>query len=215
MQRQAVPLVKAEAPFVGNFAGDTEAVDWALLWLPEGGELLTESYVNLIPTMQGGTHVNGLRQGLLDAMREFCEYRNILPRGVKLSKKGVTRVTYRVVSVDGAEVSPTAELVGGSVLHPGALVGDGARLDTAIGVKTIAAYRIGLDFDPTPPDRPAVEAAVCAWMEPSADPAAPVLQAQHAGAVGLGEDLRRGVLGVTHVHAGHGHPGHSGTDDGD
>ncbi len=65
-------------PFIGNFAGDTEAVDWALLWLPEGGELLTESYVNLIPTMQGGTHVNGLRQGLLDAMREFCEYRNIL-----------------------------------------------------------------------------------------------------------------------------------------
>ena len=72
-----------EKPFIGNFAGDTEAVDWALLWLPEGGELLTESYVNLIPTMQGGTHVNGLRQGLLDAMREFCEYRNILPRGVK------------------------------------------------------------------------------------------------------------------------------------
>ncbi|MEI6977863.1 DNA topoisomerase 4 subunit B, partial [Escherichia coli] len=67
-----------EKPFIGNFAGDTEAVDWALLWLPEGGELLTESYVNLIPTMQGGTHVNGLRQGLLDAMREFCEYRNIL-----------------------------------------------------------------------------------------------------------------------------------------
>lgn len=52
-----------EAPFVGSFAGDTEAIDWALLWLPEGGELLTESYVNLIPTMQGGTHVNGLRQG--------------------------------------------------------------------------------------------------------------------------------------------------------
>ena len=47
-----------EKPFIGNFAGDTEAVDWALLWLPEGGELLTESYVNLIPTMQGGTHVN-------------------------------------------------------------------------------------------------------------------------------------------------------------
>ncbi|MDU7762103.1 MAG: DNA topoisomerase 4 subunit B, partial [Enterobacter asburiae] len=61
-----------EKPFVGNFSGDTEAVDWALLWLPEGGELLTESYVNLIPTMLGGTHVNGLRQGLLDAMREFC-----------------------------------------------------------------------------------------------------------------------------------------------
>lgn len=72
------------APFVGNFASDREAVDWALLWLPEAGELLRESYVNLIPTIQGGTHVNWLRQGLLDAMREFCEFRNILPRGVKL-----------------------------------------------------------------------------------------------------------------------------------
>ncbi|MDX8000088.1 DNA topoisomerase IV subunit B [Xenorhabdus sp. Reich] len=74
-----------QAPFVGVLSGETEAVDWALLWLPEGGELLAESYVNLIPTVQGGTHVNGLRQGLLDAMREFCEFRNLLPRGVKLS----------------------------------------------------------------------------------------------------------------------------------
>ncbi|CDG22643.1 DNA topoisomerase 4 subunit B [Xenorhabdus poinarii G6] len=74
-----------KSPFVGTLSGESEAVDWALLWLPEGGELLTESYVNLIPTVQGGTHVNGLRQGLLDAMREFCEFRNILPRGVKIS----------------------------------------------------------------------------------------------------------------------------------
>ncbi|MDR0218231.1 MAG: DNA topoisomerase IV subunit B [Enterobacteriaceae bacterium] len=74
-----------QSPFIGTLSGETEAVDWALLWLPEGGELLAESYVNLIPTIQGGTHVNGLRQGLLDAMREFCEFRNILPRGVKLS----------------------------------------------------------------------------------------------------------------------------------
>ncbi|MFC0970820.1 DNA topoisomerase IV subunit B [Pasteurella multocida] len=74
-----------ETPFIGDFKGDTEAVSWALLWLPEGGELLSESYVNLIPTIQGGTHVNGLRQGLLDAMREFCEFRNLLPRGVKLT----------------------------------------------------------------------------------------------------------------------------------
>lgn len=78
-----------EAPFVGAFEGDVEAVDWALLWLPEGGEVLSESYVNLIPTMQGGTHVNGLRQGLLDAMREFCEFRNLLPRGVKLSAEDI------------------------------------------------------------------------------------------------------------------------------
>ena len=69
-------------PFVGSLAGNKEAVDWALLWLPEGGDAVQESYVNLIPTAQGGTHVNGLRQGLLDAMREFCEFRNLLPRGV-------------------------------------------------------------------------------------------------------------------------------------
>ena len=74
-----------EKPFVGEFKGTNEAVSWALLWLPEGGELTGESYVNLIPTIQGGTHVNGLRQGLLDAIREFCEFRNLLPRGVKLT----------------------------------------------------------------------------------------------------------------------------------
>lgn len=74
-----------EQPFIGEFKGEKEAVSWALLWLPEGGELVGESYVNLIPTALGGTHVNGLRQGLLDAMREFCEFRNLLPRGVKLT----------------------------------------------------------------------------------------------------------------------------------
>ncbi|MBI6529288.1 DNA topoisomerase IV subunit B [Proteus vulgaris] len=74
-----------EEPFTGKFEGDNEAVEWSMLWLPEGGDLLTESYVNLIPTVQGGTHVNGLRQGVLDAMREFCEFRNLLPRGIKLT----------------------------------------------------------------------------------------------------------------------------------
>ena len=74
-----------EKPFVGEFKGSTEAVSWALLWLPEDGELIAESYVNLIPTVQGGTHVNGLRQGLLNAMTEYCEFRNKLPRGVKLT----------------------------------------------------------------------------------------------------------------------------------
>jgi len=72
-------------PFIGTFAAENEAADWAVQWLPEGGELIQESYVNLIPTPQGGTHVNGLRSGLLDAMREFCEFRNLLPRGVKLT----------------------------------------------------------------------------------------------------------------------------------
>lgn len=88
-----------EKAFVGNFAGQIEMVDWALLWLPEGGELLTESYVNLIPTPQGGTHVNGLRQGLLDAMREFCEYRNLLPRGVKLTGDDIWERCAYVLSI--------------------------------------------------------------------------------------------------------------------
>ena len=72
-------------PFTGSLAGETEGVDWAVQWLPEGGELTQESYVNLIPTAQGGTHVNGLRTGLLDAVKEYCEFRNLLPRGVKLA----------------------------------------------------------------------------------------------------------------------------------
>lgn len=88
-----------EAPFTGKHAGDNEQVDWALLWLPEGGELLTESYVNLIPTPLGGTHANGLRQGLLDGIREFCEFRNILPRGVKLSADDIWERCAYVLSV--------------------------------------------------------------------------------------------------------------------
>lgn len=88
-----------EEPFTGSHTGETEAVEWALLWLPEGGELLTESYVNLIPTIQGGTHVNGLRQGLLDAMREFCEFRNLLPRGLKLTADDIWERCAYVLSV--------------------------------------------------------------------------------------------------------------------
>jgi len=78
-----------ETPFTGSFAASHEAVEWAVLWLPEGGELVTESYVNLIPTAQGGTHTNGLRQGLLEALRDFCEFRNLLPRGIKLTPEDV------------------------------------------------------------------------------------------------------------------------------
>jgi topoisomerase-4 subunit B len=78
-----------DSPFIGAISGNTEAADWAVMWLPEGGEMITESYVNLIPTAQGGTHVNGLRQGLLESMREFCEFRNLLPRGVKLTPEDI------------------------------------------------------------------------------------------------------------------------------
>jgi topoisomerase-4 subunit B len=78
-----------ETAFTGKMAGNDEAAEWALAWLPEGGDPVAESYVNLIPTPQGGTHVNGLRMGLTEAVREFCEFRNLLPRGVKLSPEDV------------------------------------------------------------------------------------------------------------------------------
>lgn len=78
-----------EDPFIGSFKGQVEAADWAITWLPEGGESINESYVNLIPTPLGGTHVNGFRQGLLESMREFCEFRNLIPRGIKLSPEDI------------------------------------------------------------------------------------------------------------------------------
>ena len=88
-----------QEPFTGSMTAEHEAVDWALTWVTDSGELLTESYVNLIPTAQGGTHVNGLRTGLTEALREFCEFRSLLPRGVKISPEDVwERVAY-VLSV--------------------------------------------------------------------------------------------------------------------
>ncbi|CAN5360425.1 DNA topoisomerase IV subunit B [soil metagenome] len=84
-----------DPPFSGRLAGNLEAVEWALVWLPEGAQSLAESYVNLIPTPQGGTHVNGLRAALTEALREFCEFRNLLPRGVRLAPDDVwERVNY-------------------------------------------------------------------------------------------------------------------------
>jgi len=74
-----------DVPFVGEHEGKEEAVSWAVIWLPEQGQLIAESYVNLIPTAQGGTHVNGFRSGLLAAVKEFCEFRNLIPRGIKLA----------------------------------------------------------------------------------------------------------------------------------
>lgn len=88
-----------EEPFIGVFTSQNEAVDWAVCWLPEGGESVGESYVNLIPTIQGGTHVNGMRQGLLDSMREFCEFRNLLPRGLKLTPDDIWDKCSYILSV--------------------------------------------------------------------------------------------------------------------
>jgi topoisomerase-4 subunit B len=83
-----VEVLPAE-PYSGSVSGKNEAVDWALAWAVEGGQAVTESYVNLIPTPQGGTHVNGLRTGLTNALREFCDFRNLLPRGVSIAPEDV------------------------------------------------------------------------------------------------------------------------------
>jgi topoisomerase-4 subunit B len=84
--------------FVKHFSRETDTLDVALAWLPEG-DLVQESYVNLIPTAQGGTHVNGLRSGLTNAIREFCDLRNLLPRGVKLAPEDVWERLAFVLSV--------------------------------------------------------------------------------------------------------------------
>jgi topoisomerase-4 subunit B len=85
--------------FTGDFSSETETASWALCWLTEGNANITESYVNLIPTALGGTHVNGFRTGLLDALREFCEIRNLLPRGVKLTSDDIWDNCNYVLSV--------------------------------------------------------------------------------------------------------------------
>ena len=88
-----------ESPFVGEISSDHEEAAWAVTWLPESTQQITESYVNLIPTIQGGTHVNGFRTGLLDAMREFCDIHKLLPRGVKLTPDDVWSNCNYVLSV--------------------------------------------------------------------------------------------------------------------
>jgi topoisomerase-4 subunit B len=88
-----------DEPITGSAEGTNEAAEWALLWQTEGGGQITESYVNLIPTGQGGTHVTGLRGGLTEALREFCEFRNLLPRGVRITPEDVWAPVNYVLSV--------------------------------------------------------------------------------------------------------------------
>ena len=95
---QGLPVMP-ENPIVGNFAAENEAAEWALAWVEEGAEWIAESYVNLIPTSQGGTHVNGLRTGLTDALREFCDTRKLTPRGVKIAPDDVWQQLAYVLSV--------------------------------------------------------------------------------------------------------------------
>ncbi|MFO7304862.1 MAG: DNA topoisomerase IV subunit B [Gammaproteobacteria bacterium] len=85
--------------FSGNLEGEQEAAEWAVAWRIDDGPKVEESYVNLIPTPQGGTHVNGLRLGLTEAIREFCEFRNLLPKGLKLAPEDVWEDLSFVLSI--------------------------------------------------------------------------------------------------------------------
>ncbi len=89
-----------EEPFMGNMAAAHEAVEWAIAWAADiGAETVAESYVNLVPTAQGGTHVNGFRTGMTEAIREFCDFRNLLPRGVKIAPEDVWENCHYILSV--------------------------------------------------------------------------------------------------------------------
>lgn len=88
-----------DEPFIGSGEGTTETAAWALVWIREKGDKLSESYVNLIPTPLGGTHENGMRAGLTDAIREFCEFRNLLPRGLKITPDDVWEHCNFILSV--------------------------------------------------------------------------------------------------------------------
>jgi len=93
-----------DEPFAASLKGGNEVAEWAFGWLAEEGtEAVGESYVNLIPTTEGGTHVNGLRAGITDAVREFCEFRNLVPRGIKLAPEDVWDRLCYVLSVKMSE----------------------------------------------------------------------------------------------------------------
>lgn len=99
MQSLAGMSLLPSAPIIGQFNNQTEAADWALMWVEEGADWVAESYVNLIPTVQGGTHVNGFRTGLTEAIRDFCETRKLLPRGVKIAPEDVWQQLAYVLSI--------------------------------------------------------------------------------------------------------------------
>ena len=89
-----------EEPFAASLKGGNESAEWAFAWITDDGvEAVGESYVNLIPTNDGGTHVNGLRTGITEAVRDFTEFRNLVPRGVKLAPEDVWDKIAFVLSV--------------------------------------------------------------------------------------------------------------------
>jgi topoisomerase-4 subunit B len=93
-----VELVLADS-IVCSKKVDIQELEFVINWslrLPK--DKLNETYVNLIPTLQGGSHLNGFKSGLLDALKEFCEYRNLLPKGLKINAEDVLSNAIFIVS---------------------------------------------------------------------------------------------------------------------
>ncbi len=92
-----------DQPFTGECQTDDFQAAWAVNWMTDPGYALEESYVNLIPTRLGGTHVNGFRSGLLESLREFCKFRNLLPKGLYLAPEDIWNTVGYVLSVKLSE----------------------------------------------------------------------------------------------------------------
>ena len=87
-----------EEPILGDFEDEENSLAWAVTWELREQESVTESYVNLIPTIQGGTHVAGMRSGITDAIKEFCDYRNLIPKGIKITADDVWKNASYILS---------------------------------------------------------------------------------------------------------------------
>ena len=88
-----------EESMVCSKSGDTQELEFAINWSPKPPKnKLDETYVNLIPTAQGGSHLNGFKSGLLDSIKEFCDYRNLLPKGLKINADDVINNAIFIVS---------------------------------------------------------------------------------------------------------------------
>ena len=92
-------LALPNPPVTGSFKSEDGEVEWGLYWSIESAELLRESYVNLIPTVNGGTHLSGMKQGLAEALRDFIDSRNLMPRGLKITAEDVAESCAYLLSV--------------------------------------------------------------------------------------------------------------------
>lgn len=78
---------------------EDQALDVVINWTEEtSNSLLKETYVNLIPTALGGSHLNGFKSGLLEAIKEFCDYRNLIPKGIKINSDDILANCIFVIS---------------------------------------------------------------------------------------------------------------------